>query len=83
MIYEPTFDMDNTLAEEFHGPGYFEELYISIRQKEQRVYTDEEVAMLPDIYPGHIHYNECQIRKSSSETIINYLAKKNKALKML
>src|SRR5215213_11952226 len=83
MNYESIFDMDDTLTEEFSEPGTFEELYISIRKKEQRIYTNEEVALLPDIYPDHIHYHEWQIRKRSSERLINYLSKKNRPLKIL
>ncbi|HEY8689883.1 MAG TPA: methyltransferase domain-containing protein [Chitinophagaceae bacterium] len=61
----------------------FEEQYISIRKKEKRIYTNEEVALLPDIYPHHIHYNEWLIRKRSCKRLINYLNKKNKPLKIL
>ena len=83
MIYESTFDMDHTVTEAFSSPVNFEDLYINIRQKEHRVYTNEEVALLPGIYPDHIHYHEWQIRKRSSERLINYLNKKNKSLKIL
>ena len=81
MIYESAFDMD--ILTETSGPVNFEEVYINIRQKEQRIYTNEEVALLPGIYPDHIHYHEWQIRKRSSERLINYLDKKNKPLKIL
>lgn len=60
----------------------FEKLYIAIRKKEQRIYTNEEVALLPDIAPHHIHYSEWQIRKRSSQKLINYLRKKNKPVKI-
>ena len=48
-------------------PGDFEKLYIRLRQKEGRIYTDEEVAHLPSIPQHHPHYKEWQIREESSE----------------
>jgi ubiquinone/menaquinone biosynthesis C-methylase UbiE len=77
-----TFDKEN-IVDEHADANSFEEQYISIRRKEKRIYTNEEVALLPDIAPHHIHYNEWLIRKRSSNRLINYLNKKNKALKIL
>ncbi len=64
-------------------PGDFETIYIQLRQKEGRIYTDEEVAQLPSIPPGHIHYKEWLIRKESSQKLIDRLKKKKKALDIL
>lgn len=61
----------------------FEEIYIASRQSESRVYTDEQVAHLPFIGPDHIHYDEWQARKRSSERLKNYLGNKNKPLSIL
>jgi len=78
MNNEPTYHTDQLPSD----TSLFERQYISIRTKEQRIYTNEEVALLPDISPNHIHYTEWQIRKRSSQKLINYLRKKNKPLKI-
>ena len=61
----------------------FEELYLQVRQYENRIYTDNEVAILPDIHSEHPHEKEWRIRKHSSQQLINYLIKKNKPLEIL
>lgn len=61
----------------------FSEKYISARAKENRVYTDNEVAQLPDIPSDHPHYNEWLIRKHSGRKLINYLNAKGKNLRIL
>jgi ubiquinone/menaquinone biosynthesis C-methylase UbiE len=64
-------------------PGDFEKLYLQLREKEGRVYTDEEVYALPEIGETHPHYNEWEVRKQSSHRLISYLQKKQQALKIL
>ncbi len=59
----------------------FEDLYIAVRQQEKRVYTDEQLQLLPDI--DHLYYDEWKIRKRSSERLMAYLEKKRKHLKIL
>ena len=61
----------------------FEEQYLKIRQKEKRLYADEEVKHLPDIAPWHVHYREWQFRKRSATRLMRYLEKKKRALNML
>lgn len=60
----------------------FEKHYISIRKKESRVYTNDEVVLLPDISQRHIHYKEWLVRKRSAERLVRYLKEKNKPLKI-
>jgi ubiquinone/menaquinone biosynthesis C-methylase UbiE len=64
-------------------PGDFEKLYLQLRQKEGRIYTDEEVSMLPEIAEAHPHYKEWQMRKESSQKLIGYLKKRNRATDIL
>jgi ubiquinone/menaquinone biosynthesis C-methylase UbiE len=52
----------------------FEKKYIQIRALESRLYTDEELTQLPDIYPAHPHYVEWQQRKRSCRRLIHYLS---------
>lgn len=61
----------------------FSDLYFNLRQKEGRVYTDEEVASLPLIDKAHPHHREWQMRKQSSAKLIAYLGKKKSPLKIL
>ncbi|MBK8391314.1 MAG: class I SAM-dependent methyltransferase [Saprospiraceae bacterium] len=55
---------------------HFEDHYLAIRQKENRVYTDEEVKLLPAINASNPQYQEWQIRKKSAERVVSYLNKK-------
>jgi ubiquinone/menaquinone biosynthesis C-methylase UbiE len=61
----------------------FEERYIALRRKENRVYSDSEVAQLPDIDVQHQHYKEWQIRKASVKKLIDFLDRKKRPLKIL
>jgi SAM-dependent methyltransferase len=59
-------------------PGDFEKLYLQLRQKEGRVYSDEEVANLPGIRAPHPHSKEWELRRQSSQKLIDYLNKRKK-----
>lgn len=61
----------------------FGKLYIALRDKEQRVYSNDELAKLPDISPSHIHYNEWLVRKASCEKLKALLKAKAKPLQVL
>lgn len=61
----------------------FEQLYLAIREREKRVYTDAQVSTLPNVDIIHPHYAEWQIRKKSADRLIRYLAKKKMPLNIL
>ncbi len=61
----------------------FEELYISLRTKEGRLYTDEEVSQLPYIYKLHQHYKEWEIRCLSCKKLLRYIKHKGNNLNIL
>lgn len=61
----------------------FEQLYLMVRQKEQRVYSDAEIADLPRIATHHKHSYEWSVRRDSCKSLIRYLKKKNQFLKIL
>ncbi|MFT3909389.1 MAG: class I SAM-dependent methyltransferase [Ferruginibacter sp.] len=61
----------------------FEKIYSSIREKEKRVYTDTQVALLPLIHSGHVHYKEWRVRRRSANKLVTYLSKKKKKLSVL
>lgn len=61
----------------------FEEKYVALRRKENRVYSDSEVAQLPDIDIHHQHYKEWKIRKASAKKLTDFLSGKKRPLKIL
>jgi len=63
--------------------GDFEKLYMQLREKEGRVYSDKEVVTLPDLYETHPHYSEWRMRKQSCQKLISYLHKQQTPLKIL
>ncbi len=61
----------------------FEELYVHLRSEEKRIYSDEEVAWLPDVEEDHIHKREWTIRQASCKKLTRYLRNKRRPLKIL
>jgi SAM-dependent methyltransferase len=61
----------------------FEKLYLLVRQREQRIYSNSEILNLPAIAASHKHYYEWSIRKESCKRLITYLEKKNRFLRIL
>jgi SAM-dependent methyltransferase len=61
----------------------FEEHYHNVRLSEQRIYTNQQIAKLPDIEADHVHAREWIVRKRSSEQVIQLLKKKKAKLNIL
>jgi SAM-dependent methyltransferase len=61
----------------------FEQLYIQLREKEGRIYKDEEVAKLPAIQSNHFYHQEWAIRERSLKKMIAYLKRKGDELNIL
>ncbi|HNP31655.1 MAG TPA: methyltransferase domain-containing protein [Flavobacterium sp.] len=61
----------------------FSDLYITVRKKENRFYSEEEIKNLPNIQKEDPNYAEWQLRKKSSNRFISYLKGKNKPLKIM
>jgi ubiquinone/menaquinone biosynthesis C-methylase UbiE len=61
----------------------FEQLYARLRQKEGRIYTDDEVANLPFIQAEHPHYKEWIIRKHACRALVSYIKRKDSFLTIL
>lgn len=72
-----------TTPGKYTAASEFEKLYIRLREKEGRMYSDEELKQLPVVAATHSHFSEWQIRKESSEKLITHLAKKNIPLDIL
>jgi ubiquinone/menaquinone biosynthesis C-methylase UbiE len=66
-----------------HTKNDFSTLYYLLRKTEGRIYTDDEVALLPAIKPQHKHYREWVARKASSDKLTKYLSDKKKDLQIL
>lgn len=80
MSYSP---LDIRSEADSSSAGAFEKLYIQLRKKEQRFYTDDEVRSLPRITATHPHYKEWLLRTKSCKQLIRYLDKKRKTLNIL
>jgi ubiquinone/menaquinone biosynthesis C-methylase UbiE len=61
----------------------FAGLYLKVREKEKRIYSDEEVSMLPFVKRNHFYYREWEIRKHSFKKLRTYLQKRNKPFRIL
>ena len=53
----------------------FEEQYIHIRQKEQRLYDNKTLLQLPVVSPDDPHYSEWKIRSASALKLKKYLSR--------
>jgi ubiquinone/menaquinone biosynthesis C-methylase UbiE len=61
----------------------FELMYLSLRSKENRLYTDEIVKTLPKIPHNHVLEREWRVRSISSEKLISYLKRSLSCAKIL
>jgi ubiquinone/menaquinone biosynthesis C-methylase UbiE len=61
----------------------FQNLYTAAREKEKRIYTDDEVALLPDTPSTHRYAGEWRVRKRSADRLMGYLQKKKIPLSIL
>ena len=65
-----------------HG-GAFERLYLKLREKENRLYTEDLVKRFPEIPSDHPLHTEWAIRKFSLERLVGYLKEKKEATRIL
>lgn len=82
MFYSP-LDINNEAGNSSWDARAFEKLYMQLRKKEQRLYTDEEVRNLPQVAATHPYFKEWQVRKRSCDRLIEYLDQKSKPLHIL
>ncbi|MDB5253489.1 MAG: class SAM-dependent methyltransferase [Flaviaesturariibacter sp.] len=57
--------------------------YIALREREGRLYSDEELACLPTVRPGHPLLREWATRGASAERLCRYLRRKRRSLRIL
>lgn len=61
----------------------FEQLYISLRTKESRLYPDDVVRQLPELSPDEKLRHEWQVRHTSAKKLISYLNKSENKKRIL
>ena len=61
----------------------FESIYIEVREKEKRVYSDEEVKHLPNTSNSNPHKEEWNLRKRPMQRFTNYLQKFSSKINLL
>ena len=61
----------------------FEDLYLKVREREKRVYSDKEVKLLPNTSSSNKHKEEWKLRKRSLHRFTNYIQKFNDELNLL
>lgn len=62
---------------------FFESKYISVRTKENRILSVQQIRQLPEVDENYVHAKEWNIRKKNINRFIKYLRKKNKKLRIL
>lgn len=61
----------------------FETIYLKVREKEKRIYSDEELLNLPFATNSNPHKNEWRLRAKSFQRFTKYLQKKKSSLNIL
>ncbi|MEJ2194109.1 MAG: methyltransferase domain-containing protein [Ignavibacteriaceae bacterium] len=51
----------------------FESLYLKVRDKEKRIYSDTEVSNLPIVSATNQHFDEWELRKITTDRFVSYL----------
>ena len=65
------------------GTGMDTDLYLRVREKEGRLYSDEEVAQLPSVSNAHPISMEWRARAASAARLTGYLSRRSKPLSIL
>lgn len=61
----------------------FSDQYLALRQREGRVFSDEELSQLPKVIRNHPLRKEWKVRERSSNLLVNYISSLNKKIKLL
>lgn len=75
--------LTNDMAMQNEYAKQFQDLYIALRETENRLCSDEELARLPDVDLKHMYYDEWLIRKTSLERFRKFLEHKTCDLNIL
>lgn len=76
-LQSPDFSFENNIfyQKDLRRTSAFEKIYLSLREKEQRVYADDIVKSLPDVPANHTLQKEWRMRKSTLRRLMRYLRK--------
>jgi len=85
LLSHPSFRLEKNMfyQKELSHKNPFEEKYIELRKREQRVYSDDVVRNLPEFNEDVSLKEEWAIRKNTLKKLIKYLEKKNEKLLIL
>jgi ubiquinone/menaquinone biosynthesis C-methylase UbiE len=61
----------------------FVRYYVAAREKEKRIYTDDQLRQLPEVAAGHPYHGEWQVRKRSARMLVKALEAPHKPLSVL
>ena len=61
----------------------FEKLYISLREKEGRKFSDKEIASLPVVASSHPYFKEWKTRRNSCNKLLKYIKEKGQVCDIL
>ena len=74
MILKQTYPLINGVYHISEPSSTFENAYVKVRTKENRLYTNEIVKKLPYIHKNHPQVKEWKMRQKSLNRFINYLS---------
>lgn len=80
---EPMIPSQITRYGSHSSPLLFEDVYLSVRKAEHRIYSDQEIKDLPQIAIQNPYYKEWLVRAASARKLIRYLQKKKRPLNIL
>ncbi|HEV8514544.1 MAG TPA: class I SAM-dependent methyltransferase, partial [Cyclobacteriaceae bacterium] len=85
LLSHPSFRFEKNVfyQKEMLEKNLFEEKYIELRKREQRIYSDEVVRNLPEFNKPDSLKDEWAIRKITLKKVTKYLEKKNSKLSIL
>lgn len=75
LLKDPLFQYQNNIfyQKDFQRNNVFEEAYLKLREKENRLYSDDVVKELPEFYSDHPFKKEWEMRKSTLKKLVNHL----------
>jgi len=85
LIQNDNVYVENTLyyQKNLTRPGPFEEIYLLLREKENRLYSENLIKNLPEIPKDHPLQSEWLVRKTSLDLLVGYLVGQNAAKRIL
>lgn len=75
LLENPSLEFHNNIFYQKNFPrnNEFEQVYLKVREREDRIYADDVVKSLPEFDPGHPNGKEWQMRKSTLHELVKYL----------